>query len=470
MSYKLSAVLWSFRLSASAPATMVLVSVSLHPSGLHPTEAARAHHLRHEEGLAWPDICDEVLNLKGKKPSIHAVRNAVVGVERGRNSSVVYSNYDKCGRKAALTKAQAREVVKFVKRWRHKRFCTCRYIRSELKLKVSNRTVARVLNQHGFHWRPVPKVRGLSKEDLAARKAFVAKYSGRSPAWWMQHMNMVLDGVTLTIPPKAMSGKQKHAAQRIQHMWMRNGERMENEIHTHNRYGVQLGQKVPLWGGFSGGGQFTLRLWTPNPKMTQEDWERCIPKIKRSIDTAEKAAPYCGNSRPKVWHDNEKFLINAPAYQRNGLQMVRFPPNSGDLNPIETIWAKLRADLAVREQADSVPVACSQSISSARGWRISSRLTLPCHLATTGTTYRSWSVACRSAWSGAGRTVSGGVESDIPQQRRGWKVRRLMSMMVNVYKKCIFVTCSLPAQLFVSHCPCQAETKCLGRPSGSCAE
>ena len=77
-----------------------------------------------------------------------------------------------------------------------------------------------------------------------------------------------------------------------------------------------------------------------------------MPKIKRSIDTAEKAAPYCGNSRPKVWHDNEKFLINAPAYQRNGLQMVRFPPNSGDLNPIETVWAKLRADLAVREQAD----------------------------------------------------------------------------------------------------------------------
>ena len=53
-----------------------------------------------------------------------------------------------------------------------------------------------------------------------------------------------------------------------------------------------------------------------------------------------------------MWHDNEKFLINAAAYRRNGLQMVRFPPNSGDLNPIETVWAKLRADLAVREQAD----------------------------------------------------------------------------------------------------------------------
>ena len=28
------------------------------------------------------------------------------------------------------------------------------------------------------------------------------------------------------------------------------------------------------------------------------------------------------------------------------------PPNSGDLNPIETVWAKLRRDLAKREFAD----------------------------------------------------------------------------------------------------------------------
>ena len=27
-------------------------------------------------------------------------------------------------------------------------------------------------------------------------------------------------------------------------------------------------------------------------------------------------------------------------------------PNSGDLNPIETVWARLRRDLAVREMAD----------------------------------------------------------------------------------------------------------------------
>ena len=28
---------------------------------------------------------------------------------------------------------------------------------------------------------------------------------------------------------------------------------------------------------------------------------------------------------------------------------INFPPNSGDLSPIETVWAQLRKDLAVRE-------------------------------------------------------------------------------------------------------------------------
>ena len=31
---------------------------------------------------------------------------------------------------------------------------------------------------------------------------------------------------------------------------------------------------------------------------------------------------------------------------------MRFPPNSGDLNPIETVWARLRKDLSLREIQD----------------------------------------------------------------------------------------------------------------------
>ena len=54
----------------------------------------------------------------------------------------------------------------------------------------------------------------------------------------------------------------------------------------------------------------------------------------------------------KVWLDSERFLCQPEAYKARGLKLPRFPPNSGDLNPIETVWAWLRRDLAKREQSD----------------------------------------------------------------------------------------------------------------------
>ena len=74
-----------------------------------------------------------------------------------------------------------------------------------------------------------------------------------------------------------------------------------------------------------------------------------------------------------MWHDNEKFLQQPQAYKKAGLTSMNFPPNSGDLNPIETVWAKLRADLAVREFED---LRCDKIISkTAFKQRVSQLLT-----------------------------------------------------------------------------------------------
>ena len=91
-----------------------------------------------------------------------------------------------------------------------------------------------------------------------------------------------------------------------------------------------------------------MKFWTPRPKMTRSEWLKFLPKIKQCIYQAGQP----GLQRPKVWHDNEKFLQAPASYKANGLESVTFPPNSGDLNPIETVWARLRKDLAVREFED----------------------------------------------------------------------------------------------------------------------
>ena len=331
---------------------MVRVQVVVPPGGMHPLQACKAWLLR-EEGHSWPETQQAVCTVDGTKPKMHALRNAVARVDAQRGEDVPgQSQYHRCGRKAALGEDHIKEAVKFVRAWRHKRFCTCRYIIQELKLPCSSRTLARVLNANGYFWKAVSKRMRLSQTELAKRKVFVDAYINKSPSWWESNMNLVLDGVTLTMPPKTLSGREKHAAQRIGHMWLRKGEKMDSTLFTCNRYGVQLGTKVPLWGGFTGGGQFTLRLWTPRPKMLKSEWAKLVPSLKRAVDRAESRGKERRTQRAKVWHDNEKFLLCPGTYRSNGLQQVRFPPNSADLNPIETVWAELRRELAFREQSD----------------------------------------------------------------------------------------------------------------------
>ena len=73
-----------------------------------------------------------------------------------------------------------------------------------------------------------------------------------------------------------------------------------------------------------------------------------LPILRRSVYKA--GAPIL--KRPIVWQDNETFLQAPVAYNRVGLRIMNFPQNSGDLNPIETVWARLRRDLSVLEFQD----------------------------------------------------------------------------------------------------------------------
>lgn len=324
---------------------MPVLRFSAHPRGLPLQEAAKAWYLVVKQKMSLRAVCAEVVNLKGEHPSKHAVEDAVHRMKVCGKRSIPRTKYSNCGRRCKLHLDEQKRVVAFVKKWRSKMFCTCRHIRQELKLKVGVRTIQRVLNKHGYHWRPVAKKQPLTRAQLAARKAFVEKYGSHGPTWWENNFGLVFDGVTLTKAPKPLHGRAKHAAQSIRHMWMRKGERLDPKLLTLNRYGVQLGDKVPLWGGFTGAGEFTLRLWTPKPKMNKAEWARHAPALRRA--TLQTPGVFS-----KIWHDNEPFLLNPQVYRKNGMQSVRFPPCSGDLNPIETVWARLRMDLNAREIGD----------------------------------------------------------------------------------------------------------------------
>ena len=90
-----------------------------------------------------------------------------------------------------------------------------------------------------------------------------------------------------------------------------------------------------------------MELWTPTAKLTQQEWAAHVPALKKAATQAKTT-----RKRQKMWFDNEGFLKIDSKYRRHGLTAVRFPPNSGDFNPIETVWSQLRKDLAVREFED----------------------------------------------------------------------------------------------------------------------
>ena len=254
------------------------IRTSVHPHGLDPFQAAKAWMLRKKMKLQWKDVRDQVHTAGGGRPGRHALEDAVARVDTQQcqaafqRTGIASLAYQNCGRKPVLTPAQKSAVVDFVKRWRSKRFCTAAYIARELRLTCSKRTVHRVLNEAGYHWRPVAKKSKLTDGQLKVRKDFVDAHIGKTAAWWRQHMGLVLDGVTLTKAPRPLSMREKHAAQAIKHMWVKDGEALDNSLHTHNRYGTQLGDKVPLWGGFTGGGEFSFKLWSERPKLDKGTW------------------------------------------------------------------------------------------------------------------------------------------------------------------------------------------------------
>ena len=162
----------------------------------------------------WKDIKNKVKNIQGTKPkSEHCVKNAVQRVQASGKKGVAMTNYKNCGRKRKLTPAEEKKVVDYVQTWRRKLFCTCDHIKKELKLDVGRLVILRTLSRHDFHWRQVPHKSMIKPEHIQKRKEWVEKHLHHRPAWWVDNVHLVFDGVILTKALRKLSARQMHAAQ-----------------------------------------------------------------------------------------------------------------------------------------------------------------------------------------------------------------------------------------------------------------
>ena len=82
---------------------MVRISMSVHPAGLSPIEAAKAWYLRDEQHWKWGDIQAALKKPTGEMPGLKAVRNGVLRARGSEDGCLPETRYANCGRHRALT-------------------------------------------------------------------------------------------------------------------------------------------------------------------------------------------------------------------------------------------------------------------------------------------------------------------------------------------------------------------------------
>ena len=78
--------------ATSQEASMVVLSVVIHPRGLHPMEAMRAWQLHREEGFSLTGVQAEVSNVQGSTPSVKAVWSVIRRVAVSRSTQPLPSS------------------------------------------------------------------------------------------------------------------------------------------------------------------------------------------------------------------------------------------------------------------------------------------------------------------------------------------------------------------------------------------
>ena len=93
---------------------MPVVTLMVHPKGLHPLQAAKAWIKHREEGLSLHHIMleGEVVNMEGNVPTLKTLWAAIQRVDvAGQDQFAPKSNCHNCGRSRVLSEGDVKKVV-----------------------------------------------------------------------------------------------------------------------------------------------------------------------------------------------------------------------------------------------------------------------------------------------------------------------------------------------------------------------
>ena len=138
-------------------------------------------------------------------------------------------------------------------------------------------------------------------------------------------------------------------------MWRKDNEAASPELAGDDPYAEQvpLSRAIPIWGAISAKG-FGVITFHKTKKLKTHDWMKVLNAGKFAQAVRKLKAP--GGGAPwKVLCDNETFLeakLCRTYYKKKHFKLLHIPAKSPDLNPIESFWGWLRAQLRLRDFRD----------------------------------------------------------------------------------------------------------------------